>query len=106
MTLIGRQHHVDILSTLVLHRFLNSMNKKAAWFIKAHKTFFIHLYHFDIWQTVQEGLQINTIENNAVVKDVSIRLEINHSFFLWVKRETLNLTPYYIDTLFETYTSL
>lgn len=31
-----------------------------------------HLYHFDIWQTVQEGLYINTIKNNAVVKDVSI----------------------------------
>lgn len=41
-----------------------------------------HLYHFDIWQAVQISLQINTIENNAVVKDVSIGLEVNHSFFL------------------------
>lgn len=43
---------------------------------------FTHLYHLHIWQTVQVGLQINTIENNAVVKDVAVRFKINHSLFL------------------------
>ena len=48
-----------------------------------------HLYYFDIWQTVQEGLQINTIKDNTVVKDMSIRFEINHCLFLWMKKENV-----------------
>lgn len=48
-----------------------------------------HLYHFDIWQTVQEGLQIDAIKHNAVVKYVSIRLEINHCLFLGAKKKKI-----------------
>lgn len=55
-------------------------------FFEVQEILLTHLYHFHIWQTVQEGLQINAIKNNAVVKYVSIGLEINHCLFLQVKK--------------------
>lgn len=52
---------------------------------------FTHLYHFHIWQTVQEGLQIDAIEHDAVVEYVSIRLEINHCLFLGAKERKTSI---------------
>ena len=41
-----------------------------------------HLHNLYVWQAVQEGLQIDAVEHNAIVKDVSIGLEVNHCLFL------------------------
>lgn len=56
-------------------------------------TFKSYLNHFHIWQTVQKGLQVNSIKNNAVVKYVSIWFEINNGLFLQCKRKILQINP-------------
>lgn len=40
--------------------------------LKLFHTFKSYLNHFHIWKTVQKGLQVNPIKNNAVIKYVSI----------------------------------
>lgn len=40
--------------------------------LRIRHTFKSYLNHFHIWQTVQKGLQVDSIKNNAVIKYVSI----------------------------------
>lgn len=44
--------------------------------------FFIYLDDFDIWQAVKERLEINAIQHNAIVENMSVGLEVNHCLFL------------------------
>lgn len=48
-----------------------------------------YLNHFHIWETIQKGLQVNPIKNDAVIKYVSIWFEINHCLFLQPKKQAL-----------------
>lgn len=49
------------------------------WIIRGLVT---NLDDFDIGQAVQEGLQVDAVQYNAVVKDVAVGLEVNDSLFL------------------------
>lgn len=46
-----------------------------------------HLDHFYVGQTVQKGLQVDAVQHNTVVKNVSVRLEVNHCLLLQVREE-------------------
>lgn len=46
-----------------------------------------HLDHFYVRQTVQKGLQVDAVQHNTVVKNVSVRLEVNHCLLLQVREE-------------------
>lgn len=61
-----------------------SIDKRHA--IWSSNGFFVYLHNFDIRQTFQEGFQINAIQHNTIVKNVSIWLEVNYRLFLNGKR--------------------